>query len=115
MVIVGLAYLFVGLQKLRYSGSTGSRADNLRYVLWASSDAQAEPNALALFVADHDWLAHLFAATTIVVEVGFILCLPFRAPALAVRAGGDRPAPRHLGWPWASTTCRRRWPCSSSS
>jgi len=77
MVVIGLAYLFVGLQKLRYSGLDWVSTDNLRYVLWASSDAQADPNPLALFVADRDWLAHLFAAGTILVEVGFILCLPF--------------------------------------
>lgn len=77
MIIVSLAYLFVGLQKLRYSGLDWVTTDNLRYVLWSSSDAQADPNGLALFVADRDWLAHLFAASTIVVEVGFILCLPF--------------------------------------
>ncbi len=77
MVIIGLAYLFVGLQKLRYSGLDWVTSDNLRYVLWASSDAQADPNGLALLVADHALLAHLFAAATLVVEVGFILCLPF--------------------------------------
>lgn len=77
MIVVGLAYLFVGLQKLRYSGLDWVTTDNLRYVLWASSDAHSSANALALFVADRDWLAHLFAAMTIVVEVGFILCLPF--------------------------------------
>lgn len=77
MVIVGLAYLFVGLQKLRYSGLDWVTTDNLRNVLWASSDSHADPNALALFVADRSWLAHLFAAGTLLVEIGFILCLPF--------------------------------------
>ena len=77
MIVVGLAYLFAGLQKLRYSGLDWAATDNLRYVLWASSDAQASADSLALFVADHDWIAHFFAASTLVVEVGFILCLPF--------------------------------------
>jgi hypothetical protein len=77
MIVVGLAYLIVGLQKLRYSGLDWVTTDNLRFVLWASSDAQTSSNALALFVADRDWLAHAFAAMTILVEVGFILCLPF--------------------------------------
>jgi hypothetical protein len=75
MVVIALAYLFVGLQKLRYSGFDWVTTDNLRWVLYASSDAQAEPNRLALFVADRGWLAHLFAAGTIVVETGFWLCL----------------------------------------
>ena len=77
MVIIGLGYLFVGLQKMRYSGLDWFATDNLRYVLWASSDSQAGPNSLALFVANRDWLAHLFAAATVVTEIGFILCLPF--------------------------------------
>jgi hypothetical protein len=77
MVIIGLAYLFVGLQKMRYSGIDWFATDNLRYVLWASSDSQASPNSLALFVANRDWLAHFFATATVVTEVGFILCQPF--------------------------------------
>jgi hypothetical protein len=77
MIIIALAYLFVGLQKLRYSGLDWITTDNLRFVLYASSDAQASPNQLALFVADHAWLAHLFAAVTMVTEIGFVLCLPF--------------------------------------
>ena len=77
MVVVALAYLFVGLQKLRYSGLDWIATDNLRWVLYASSDTQADPNELALFVADRAWLGHLLAAATMAVEVGFILCLPF--------------------------------------
>jgi hypothetical protein len=77
MVVVALAYLFVGLQKLRYSGLDWIATDNLRWVLYGSSDAQADSNELALFVADRAWLAHLLAAGTMAVEIGFILCLPF--------------------------------------
>jgi hypothetical protein len=77
MVLVALAYLVVGLQKLRYSGLDWIATDNLRWVLYASSDSQADPNQLALFVADRAWLAHILAAGTMTVEVGFILCLPF--------------------------------------
>lgn len=78
MVMIALAYLFVGLQKLRYSGFDWFATDNLRFVLYASSDAQPEPNQLALFVADRAWLAHLLAAATVAIEIGFIFCLPFR-------------------------------------
>ena len=78
MIVVAFAYLFAGLQKMRYAGPDWFLTDNLRYVLWASSDTQADPNWLGLFVADHDWIAHFFAVMTIVTEVGFILCLPFR-------------------------------------
>lgn len=77
MIVISLAYLFVGLQKLRYSGLDWVMTENLRWVLYASSDSQADPNTLALFVADRAWLVHLLAAGTIVVEVGFPLCLPY--------------------------------------
>jgi hypothetical protein len=77
MIVVALAYLFVGLQKLRYSGIDWVTTENLRWVLYASSDSQADPNAVALFVADRLWLVQLFAAGTILVEVGFPICLRF--------------------------------------
>ena len=77
MIVIAFAYLFVGFQKLRYSGLDWMTTDNLRWVLYASSDTQSEPNRLALFVADRAWLAHFLAAATIAIEVGFILCLPF--------------------------------------
>ena len=78
MIVIGLAYLLVGLQKLRYAGPDWFLTDNLRYVLWSSSDGREGANELALFVADHDAIAHLLAFMTVAVEVGFILCLPFR-------------------------------------
>jgi hypothetical protein len=77
MIVVALAYLFVGFQKLRYSGLDWVTTDNLRWVLYASSDGQGEPNELGLFVADRAWLAHLLAAGTIAIELCFVLCLPF--------------------------------------
>jgi hypothetical protein len=77
MIVIALAYLLVGFQKLRYSGLDWITTDNLRWVLYASSDVQREPNQLALFVADRAWLAHLLAAGTIATELGFVLCLPF--------------------------------------
>jgi hypothetical protein len=77
MIVVALAYFLVGFQKLRYSGLDWITTDNLRWVLYASSDVQSEPNQAALFVADRAWLAHLLAAGTIALELGFVLCLPF--------------------------------------
>jgi hypothetical protein len=77
MIVVALAYFFVGVQKLRFSGVEWFTSDNLRWVLYASSDAHASPNQVALFVAGHAWLAHLLAAGTIALEVGFPLCLVF--------------------------------------
>lgn len=75
MVVIALSYFLVGMQKLRYSGIEWVASDNLRWVLFASSDAHADPNEIALFVAGHAWLAHLLAAGTIALEVGFPLCL----------------------------------------
>lgn len=75
MIVIALAYLFVGAQKLRYSGLDWITTDNLRWVLYASSDVQPDPNQLALFVADRPWLAHLLAAVTVATEIGFISCL----------------------------------------
>jgi hypothetical protein len=77
MIVVALAYFFVGFQKLRFSGLEWITSDNLRWTLYASSDSQAEPNAIALFVADRAWLAHLMAAGTVFVEVCFPLALAF--------------------------------------
>jgi hypothetical protein len=77
MVVVALAYFFVGFQKLRFSGLDWVTSDNLRWVLYASSDSRAQPNAVALFVADRAWLAHLFAAGTVFIELGFPLALAF--------------------------------------
>jgi hypothetical protein len=77
MVVISLAYLFVGLQKLRYSGIAWASSDNLRWVLYSASDSQASPNHLGLFIAERAWLAHIFAAGTLALEVGFPLCLFF--------------------------------------
>lgn len=75
MIVVALAYFFVGFQKLRFSGLEWITSDNLRWALYASSDSQGEPNAVALFVADRAWLAHLMAAGTVFVELCFPLAL----------------------------------------
>jgi hypothetical protein len=75
MAVVALAYFFVGFQKLRHSGVEWFTSDNLRWILYASSDQQAEPNRLALFVANRAWLAHLLAAGTMALELSFPLCL----------------------------------------
>jgi hypothetical protein len=75
MVVIALAYFFVGFQKLRFSGPEWFTSENLRWVLYASSDAKADPNELALFIADRAWLAHVFAAATVALELLFPLCL----------------------------------------
>jgi hypothetical protein len=75
MVVVAGAYCFSGLAKLLHAGPAWVASGNLRWVLYASSDSQPEPNPFALFVADRPVLAHLVAAATVAVELGFPLVL----------------------------------------
>ena len=75
MVVVAGAYFFSGLAKLLHAGPGWVTGGNLRWVLYASSDQQPAPNPYALFVADRPVLAHLLAAVTIAVELGFPLVL----------------------------------------
>jgi len=75
MVVVAGAYFFSGVGKLLHAGPAWVLSDNVRWVLYASSDAQPTPNSFALFVADRPLLAHLVAAATLAVELGFPLVL----------------------------------------
>ncbi len=75
MVTVALTTFFAGFQKLRYSGLAWVTSNNLRWILYASSDRAAHPNAIALFIAHRAWLAHLCAAATLLLEMGFPLLL----------------------------------------
>jgi hypothetical protein len=75
MVVVAGSYFFSGLAKLLHAGPAWVTSGNLRWVLYASSDTQPAPNPFALFVADRPVLAHLVAAATLAVELGFPLVL----------------------------------------
>jgi len=75
MVVVAGAYFFSGLAKLLHAGPAWVTGGNLRWVLYAASDTQPHPNPFALFVADRPLLAHLVAAATLAVELGFPLVL----------------------------------------
>jgi hypothetical protein len=109
MVVVAGAYFFTGLAKLLHAGPSWVTSGNLRWVLYASSDAQAHPNAAALFVADRPWLAHLLAAGTIAVELAFPLALwrPRLAwllvPAVVALHAGIWVAMHLDYWPMAAT------------
>ena len=72
-IVVAGAYFFAGLAKLVNSGPAWVTSDNLRWALYASGDS-----GLALFVADRPWLAHVLAAGTLLLELGFPLVLLFR-------------------------------------
>jgi len=75
MIVIALAYFFAGFQKWRYSGLPWVTGDNLRWILYASSENHAHPNELALFIADRPLLAHLFAAGSLLLETCFPLVL----------------------------------------
>lgn len=75
MLVIAGAYCFTGYAKLLHAGPAWVTSGNLRWILYASSDAQAHPNTAALFIADRPWLAHLLAAGTLAVELGFPLAL----------------------------------------
>jgi hypothetical protein len=75
MVAIALGYFFAGFQKWRYSGLPWVTSDNLRWILYASSDSQAHPNGVALFIADRPTLTHLFAAGSLLLETCFPLIL----------------------------------------
>jgi hypothetical protein len=75
MIAVALAYFFAGVQKWRYSGLSWVTSDNLRWILYASSDAHAHANGLAIFVADRPLLAHALAAAALLLETSFPLVL----------------------------------------
>lgn len=72
IIVVAGAYVFAGMQKMISAGPTWVTSDNMRWILYASSDSQPTPNTLALLIADRPLLAHALAAATIAIELGFI-------------------------------------------
>ena len=79
MVVVAGAYFFAGAVKLWHSGLDWATSDNMRWILYAASDKQADPNPIGLFIADHDLLAHLLAGGTLFLEVTFPVVLVWSA------------------------------------
>jgi hypothetical protein len=109
MAVTGGAYFFTGLAKLLHAGPGWVTSGNLRWVLYASSDAQPHPNAAALFLADRPVLAHLLAAATIAVELAFPLALWRQrlawllVPAVIALHAGIWVTMRLDYWPMAAT------------
>ena len=75
MLLVCGAYFFAGLAKITHSGPAWVFSDNMRWILYANSDARAVPNHFALFIADHPWLSRLSGASIMAFELGFPLVL----------------------------------------
>jgi hypothetical protein len=75
MIAVALAYLIAGVHKIVDSGGLGwASSENMRWLLYLSSDSQGH-NAIALWIADHAWLAHLSAYGLLATECLFFLVL----------------------------------------
>lgn len=75
MIVVAGTYFLSGFQKVVNSGPGWVTSGNMRWVLYASSDAQAAPNAFALKLASAAWLTHLVSLFTLAVELGFPVVL----------------------------------------
>jgi hypothetical protein len=87
VTFVAGAYFFTGLRKLLASGPAWVASDNMRWILYAGADGKAKVPELALFIADHPWLAHLTAAGVMAFELGFPLLLLHRRSRPALVAG----------------------------
>jgi hypothetical protein len=75
MIAVALAYLIAGAHKIVASGGLGwASSENMRWLLYLSSDSQGH-NAIALWIADHGWVAHLSAYGLLATECLFFLVL----------------------------------------
>ncbi len=75
MAATALTYFLAGVQKWRFSGIAWVTSDNLRWILFASSDVQVHANRLALFLADRPLLAHILAGGALLLETCFPLVL----------------------------------------
>lgn len=75
MLAVALAYLIAGLHKIVGSGGLGwASSENMRWILYLASDSQGH-NPIALWIADHAWIAHLSAYGLLAIECLFFLVL----------------------------------------
>jgi hypothetical protein len=76
LAVVAIVYFLTGFQKVVTSGPAWVLSDNLRNVMYtAPFSGRAPTDSVALFIADHAWLAHLAAGATLAIELGFISIL----------------------------------------
>lgn len=76
LVVVAGAYVLTGFQKVVSSGPAWVLSDNLRNIMYAAPlSGRAPTDAVALFIADRPWLAHLLALATLVVELGAVVVI----------------------------------------
>jgi hypothetical protein len=71
MAVIAAIYFLTGFQKVVGSGPSWVLGNNMRNVMYlAAAGDKAPTDAVALFVAERAWLAHLVALGTMVVELG---------------------------------------------
>lgn len=91
LAVVALVYFLTGMQKVLGSGPAWVWSDNLRNVMYAAPlSGKAPTDAVSLFIAERAWLAHVVAAVTLAIELGFpaILVWPRLRPLFVVAALG---------------------------
>ena len=76
LAVLATVYCLTGVQKLRHSGLDWVFSDNLSWVIRQGSSPFGQGFAQA--VADQGWLTRLFAAGTLVIELGAPMMLFFR-------------------------------------
>ncbi|TML76864.1 MAG: hypothetical protein E6G04_09975 [Actinobacteria bacterium] len=87
LIVVAGSYFFSGFAKLVNSGPAWALGSNMRWVLYISSDSRPSPDHWSLFIADRAWLAHLVAASILLLELGFPIVLFWKRARPAFVAG----------------------------
>lgn len=75
LAVVAIVYFLTGLHKVLTSGPAWVLSDNMRNVMYAAPLTGKAPTDAALVIAEHAWLAHLVAAVTLAIELGFVSVL----------------------------------------
>jgi hypothetical protein len=81
MIVVAGGYFFSGFHKFVVSGPEWFLSGNIRWILYGISDQSPRPITPALALASHPLLAHLTAAASLAIELGFPIVLWRRSAA----------------------------------
>ncbi|MGI8684675.1 MAG: hypothetical protein ACR2MO_06245 [Acidimicrobiales bacterium] len=70
LAVIAVVYAACAVQKLRHTGVAWMTGDNMRWILWsAAAGPRAPTTAVARFVAERAWLAHVVAAGLLGIEL----------------------------------------------
>jgi hypothetical protein len=84
---MSIIFFGAGISKLRHSGIEWVTSDNMAILLIEFNYRTSPLTSWGLYVAQHSWLCHLLAASTIVLEVGYPLALFSRRARWVVVSG----------------------------